>query len=253
MIVNNKPIKIAVMNDAHGNLPALKQVLNDIKRERCAVTYHLGDSIAIGPYPKETVDLLIENNVIMLMGNHEQYYLSDQDRLKSFLPEYELKHQIWIKSKLGMEYKDRLKDLPYFIKENFYGIEVLLQHYPLNPDIINKKRFKPICKEQTPIKLTELFKERNERLIFYGHHHPYNDCMINESGRRFINPGSLGCSHDNFARYCIAEFFSEGYNVYFKKVEYNKELTINEMKNRKVPEREFICKAFYGKELGKRK
>lgn len=248
--LKNDSIKIAVMTDVHGNLPALKQVLNDIEIEGCGDIYHLGDSIAIGPYPKETLELLLQNNVIMLMGNHEQYYLFGEDRLKTFLPEHEVKHQLWVKSKLGTKYIDVIKDLPYMVKENINGMEVLLQHYPLDSNITDENCFKPICKEQSPKNLTKLFRESNEKLVFYGHHHPYHDCIANISGRRFINPGSLGCSHDNFARYCIAEIFPEGYTITFKNVEYNKEVTINEMKNSDIPEREFICKAFYGEKLG---
>ncbi|MCT4598119.1 MAG: metallophosphatase family protein [Vallitalea sp.] len=246
MKLNSNSIKIAVMTDAHGNLLALKQVINDIEIEGCTNIYHLGDSIAIGPYPKETLDLLLQNNVVMLMGNHEHYYVSDEDKLKTFIPEHELKHQLWVKSELGTKYIDVIKDLPYILKEKFNGMEVLLQHYPLDSNIRDNNSFKPICKDQSPNNLTDLFKDSTEKLVFYGHHHPYHDCIVNVSGRRFINPGSLGCSHDNFARYCIAEFFSEGYNITFKKVEYNKQSIVNDMKNSNIPEKEFICKVFYG-------
>jgi predicted phosphodiesterase len=69
-------MKIAVITDAHANLPALKAALSSIKEEGCEKIYHVGDAIAIGPYPAETVDLIFETkNIKCVVGNHELYYL----------------------------------------------------------------------------------------------------------------------------------------------------------------------------------
>ncbi len=51
--------KIAVITDAHGNLPALQVALNKVVEEGGDAVYHTGDAIAIGPFPNECLDLLI--------------------------------------------------------------------------------------------------------------------------------------------------------------------------------------------------
>jgi predicted phosphodiesterase len=42
-------MKIAVIADAHANLPALKASLKAINVENCDAVYHVADAIAIGP------------------------------------------------------------------------------------------------------------------------------------------------------------------------------------------------------------
>lgn len=38
--------------------------------------FHTGDAIAIGPYPAETLDLLLsEPKIECVMGNHEAYFV----------------------------------------------------------------------------------------------------------------------------------------------------------------------------------
>ncbi len=52
-------MKIAVLTDVHGNLPALQAALRGIRREGCDAIFHTGDSIGIGPYPAECLELLL--------------------------------------------------------------------------------------------------------------------------------------------------------------------------------------------------
>ena len=65
--------KIAIITDVHGNLEALTSVLEDIKKNNFDEIICLGDSIDIGPNSKECIELLIENNVKSVLGNHEIY------------------------------------------------------------------------------------------------------------------------------------------------------------------------------------
>jgi hypothetical protein len=53
------PTKIAVMTDVHANLPALQAALSTIEQEGYDLLVHTGDAIAIGPYPAETLDVLL--------------------------------------------------------------------------------------------------------------------------------------------------------------------------------------------------
>ena len=68
-------MKIAVFTDIHGNYEALKVIIEDIQKEKINNIICLGDTIGIGPNPKECLDLIIENNISMTLGNHELYFL----------------------------------------------------------------------------------------------------------------------------------------------------------------------------------
>ena len=61
-------MKFAVITDAHGNLPALQAALAAIAGEDC-------DAVGIGPYPAETLDLLLNPpRLHCQMGNHDALF-----------------------------------------------------------------------------------------------------------------------------------------------------------------------------------
>ena len=52
-------MKIAVLTDVHGNLPALQAALSVLRREDADAIFHTGDAIGIGPFPAECLELLL--------------------------------------------------------------------------------------------------------------------------------------------------------------------------------------------------
>ncbi len=64
-------MRIALISDTHGNLPALEAVLEDIRSQGADQIIFLGDSATIGPHPKETLDLLQALNCVCILGNHD--------------------------------------------------------------------------------------------------------------------------------------------------------------------------------------
>lgn len=75
--------KIAIFSDIHGNLQALESIIKDIKEKQIDNVYCLGDVIGIGPNPKECLDIIIKNNINMVLGNHELYFLKGTNIDKS--------------------------------------------------------------------------------------------------------------------------------------------------------------------------
>ena len=68
-------MKIAVVTDVHGNLPALQAALSAISQEDCDAIYHTGDCIGIGPYPAECLDLILNTpRLFPVMGNHDAWF-----------------------------------------------------------------------------------------------------------------------------------------------------------------------------------
>jgi putative phosphoesterase len=73
-------MKIAIISDIHGNLPALKAVLAEIDREGVDHIINVGDTLG-GPLESaKTADLLMQRQIPMIAGNHER-------QLLTFLPE----------------------------------------------------------------------------------------------------------------------------------------------------------------------
>lgn len=65
-------MRIAVLSDVHGNLPALEAVLADAARERVDGWLFLGDAVGYGPQPNECVERLAAlPNLLAVRGNHD--------------------------------------------------------------------------------------------------------------------------------------------------------------------------------------
>ncbi|MFK3705492.1 metallophosphoesterase family protein [Klebsiella sp. NPDC088457] len=62
----------AAFSDVHANLPALKAVLDDIGQYRVDARYCLGDLVDFAPWPNETIALLRQQNIPVVLGNHDR-------------------------------------------------------------------------------------------------------------------------------------------------------------------------------------
>jgi predicted phosphodiesterase len=69
-------MKIAAITDIHGNLSALKAVLDDIDREGVDLIVNCGDTLG-GPLESaRTAELLMARGIPMIAGNHERQLLT---------------------------------------------------------------------------------------------------------------------------------------------------------------------------------
>jgi putative phosphoesterase len=71
--------KIAIFSDVHGNLPALKTVLNDIDLKKADQVYCLGDLVDFAPWSNEVVELVRSLKITCLMGNHDERIAFDHE------------------------------------------------------------------------------------------------------------------------------------------------------------------------------
>jgi predicted phosphodiesterase len=68
-------VKLAVISDIHGNLPALQAVFEDIESRRVDQVVNLGDILSGPLQPAETADLLMARGLVTIAGNHERQLL----------------------------------------------------------------------------------------------------------------------------------------------------------------------------------
>src|SRR5262245_26229261 len=67
---------LAIISDVHGNLEALRAVLDDAARHAATAIYCLGDVVGYGPNPRECVDAVMSCQMVLL-GNHDQAAMFD--------------------------------------------------------------------------------------------------------------------------------------------------------------------------------
>ena len=96
-------MRLAVISDVHGNLPALEAVLAAIGADGADLVVNLGDLLSGYVQPAETADRLIELGLPTVRGNHERQLLTQPveiqgmaDRVTAeLLSEH---HRLWMSS-----------------------------------------------------------------------------------------------------------------------------------------------------------
>ncbi|MDA0660371.1 MAG: metallophosphoesterase family protein [Planctomycetota bacterium] len=228
-------MKRALISDIHGNLEALRAVLDDVREQGIREIYCLGDIIGYGPNPRECLDTVTEFDACIL-GNHDQAALFDPD---GFNP-VALRAIYWTREQLesgpgspaAMSRRwDFLGELPSSKNEG----EFLFVHgSPREPT--NEYVFPEDVYNQT--KMRSLFG-RIELFCFQGHTHVPG--VFTESGefispeecgycyslsdtKAMVNVGSVGQPRDSDPRACYT--ILEERQVRFRRVEYPFEETI---------------------------
>ncbi|HOE94953.1 MAG TPA: metallophosphoesterase family protein [Candidatus Sumerlaeota bacterium] len=201
------PRRIAVFSDIHGNLHALRAVLDDIDRLGLRDLVCCGDVVGYGAFPNACCDILRERGIPTLAGNHDHAAIGMTD--VSFFNEIARAAVQWTADELTDENRHWLRERPYT--------------YCLDPDFffVHASPLKP---EQWGYVLTfgdaRLgFNEFTQRCCFIGHSHQpaiviqqgadlscpdENQPVIRiRTGERYlINVGSVGQPRDHNPQAC---------------------------------------------------
>ncbi len=240
--------KIAIIADIHSNKEALQAVLEDIHREKCKDIINLGDCIAIGAEPAQVLNLINENKIQTVLGNHDTYFLyglDDQNDICKDQQEGEYNHQRWTHKELNKDHHKFVGAFPSIIEKKLGEYKLLCMHYP---HIIEDEKisFSLFTNEQSAENLRPFFDMYEGDIFAFGHNHSPCSIYDEERQRYYINPGSLGCSSDNFVSYAILSLDNDKVLIEHRKVKYNKDLFVSKMLEKKPPEYENILKWFHG-------
>lgn len=231
-------MRIAVLTDAHANLPALQAALAAIRRIGVDAVWHTGDAIGIGPHPAEVLDaLLAQPDARLVMGNHDEWFVTG---LPPSWPEWmspgEARHVEWVHAQLDPALREVVAGWAYDVEEDVEGVRVRFLHYPLDGG--RMRRFRTL---QSADEADALFEGIGANLVFYGHHHPFSDLQ----GRaRYVNPGALGCHTEPLARFAILEAAAGRYTLTHHAAPYDPAPLLADLFARGVPEADFILANF---------
>jgi len=235
-------MRIAVLTDAHGNLPAVEAALAKIRAEGCDALYHTGDAVGIGPYPAECVEQLLSANVRCVLGNHEAYTLDlwPHDEA-SGMGVGEVAHHAWVRAALGSSLRTVVARWPWALEEDSAGVRIAFLHYPL---AASGRDFGSFVADPTAEALDLLFAGYQADLVFYGHNHATSDI---QGHHRYVNPGSLGCYTEPLARFVTLELNDGSYTLTQHAAPYDDTNLLRAFDERHVPDRAFIRRAFFGR------
>ena len=68
-------MKIAVLSDIHGNLPALEAVTEHLEKWSPDIVILNGDIVNRGPLSKECLDFVLQKPWHIIKGNHEEFVI----------------------------------------------------------------------------------------------------------------------------------------------------------------------------------
>jgi predicted phosphodiesterase len=80
--------KIAIVSDIHGNILALEKVVADIETRHIDCVFNLGDHISGPLYPKETLQFLMKQDWVHVLGNHDRQLIDQQPRQQGLSDKY---------------------------------------------------------------------------------------------------------------------------------------------------------------------
>jgi putative phosphoesterase len=239
-------MRIAVISDIHANLPALEAVLADIARQQADKIYCLGDLVNFAPWPNEVIELIRENNIPTLCGNHDLAIgLNQTDFAFSFNSPEEreagLKAIAYTNAVLKDSNRLYLKSLPKFIRFELklmkVKTDILLTHG--SPRSVGEYVFEDFPEET----LVRIMDEYVADILVMGHTHcPYHRQLFDKEAGKYkqaINAGSVGKPKDGDTRaaYLIINTAeSSGLNVAIKRVEYNIQQVQQAIRNSRIPD-----------------
>ena len=132
-------MRIAFISDIHGNFTALQAVLNDIKLQNIDEIICLGDTVSLGPQPREVLETLRELKCVIIKGNHDSAILDPEEAEKFEITEHLIPDLYWCREKLTKEDLDFIESFKSTHEINLpNGVNILCFHWsPLSPtDII---------------------------------------------------------------------------------------------------------------------
>jgi predicted phosphodiesterase len=189
-------MRIAVLADIHGNLPALDATLADVAAAGVDAVVLNGD-IATGPMPAATLDRLRElgDRAIWVRGNCDREVVAAFDGvLDPALPDPKRVPAEYTASHIGREHRDLLDGLPLSVTCDVDGLgPVRFCHATARSDT------EMVLVDSAVDAYREAFAAVEEPTVLLGHTHMPFDRLADR--RRFVNPGSVGMPYGGAGAY----------------------------------------------------
>lgn len=199
-------MKIAVFSDVHGNLKALKAVLEHIKEKNTDMTVFLGDIFQRGNEETECLELLKDNEIICLKGNCELYleHGVDIDPDVEYLRDY----YDGMRKKLTDEQMQFIKQMPLFYVNEFHGHKIHFSHF-LFSDINSTYPF---------LQLSDLENGVFDKVCKSEEFNRYELVVVGHSHQNFVNGNVVSVSASGLegASYLLIEM--NEYDVTFEHI-----------------------------------
>lgn len=234
-------MRVAVISDTHGNLPAFEAVLQDIERLGPDLVVMAGDFAFGGPWPSECIDLVRSRGIPAVRGNTDEFLVEvatggtrpaqvDDPRLRHLDNPAMAERYRWCAERLTREQVEYLASLPlrYAVPAPTGAVLVVVHATPWSAH--------PVVPPNAPREqLEELLERSGGAALAYGHIHVQVRWELD--GRLVVAVGSVGLPFDGDQRaaYTVLEWNGERWGVTFRRVAYPVEQTIEALRSSGMP------------------
>jgi len=216
-------MRVAVISDIHGNLPALEVVLAEVERAKPDMIVSCGD-VASGPMPAETIDRLVTlRNARFVRGNADDGLIDEFDgNAPRPLPGPFVD---WCAKQIDRDQRDFLAAFePTVIVDGVDGVgRVLFCH-------ATPRNNTDVFTAETPLeRVVELFGAVDADLVVCGHTHMQFDRKVD--GFRVVNAGSVGMPYGAPGAY----WAMLGPGLDLRRTQYDREIAARRIRARDWP------------------
>lgn len=190
-------MRLALIADVHGNLPALEAVVSHAREAGAEGFVHAGDLVGYGGFPQEVADLLRGLNATTIVGDFDlraMDFAVEPERFddpKRHPPEKKEAYR-WAHDRLDEDTRQWLSDLPRELRFEVDGARFLLVHG--SPASFTEHLYADTKQER----FEELAADLHDHVVVCGHsHQPFRRTA---GGVLFVNPGSVGRPDDGDPR-----------------------------------------------------
>ncbi|MFX0030563.1 MAG: metallophosphoesterase family protein [Candidatus Hermodarchaeota archaeon] len=214
-------MKIAVLADIHGNLPALNAVLAEIENDSVDQILVAGDFLG-GPYPLEVLKKLNALKALIIRGNSDEYVLkirsnpSDSNwyTSKQFSPTY------WVYKRLNQHWLSYIASLPKQRVISLPGTDDILMIHSLYLPMLPTDSSGILITDKYNELIDEYTKTIEQSVFIFAHNHvPWNQKINNCLA---LNPGSTGCPLNGKigAQYAVMEWEKDHWEADIRTISY---------------------------------
>jgi predicted phosphodiesterase len=218
-------VRVAVLNDVHGNLPALEAVLAEVPGDAAIV---FGGDIVAGPSPRETLER------VQALGDRARCLRGNADHEDGAQDGLALRRRRWVFEQLDEAQRRFLVELPPTLRLEIDGLGPTLFCHGSPRD--ENEIITAVTSEK---RLRRILAGTRERTVVCGHTHHQFDRRVD--GIRILNAGSVGMPYEGT---CGAFWALLGAGVELRATEYDVEAAVEAMRTGGYPEPEEEAAAY---------
>ncbi|MFZ2454972.1 MAG: YfcE family phosphodiesterase [Candidatus Altiarchaeia archaeon] len=224
--------RIAVLSDIHGNIHALKAVLEDARNNGVELFLNAGDLTGYGAFPNEVIEELAMVPSMSVIGNYDQKVLERtvSGKKKKGAKETMLDYNA---ENISGRTRKYLAKLPKELRIKRGKKNMLIVHAsPLSDS-------EGIVAQKTGKMLGKIEKPSGADIIITGHTHRQFHKIVEDVV--YINPGTVGIPYDRDNRAMYALLSIDPPDVEMKRIPYDYKLAVDGGRKKGIPEK--VCQA----------